>query len=52
MADLFESLNWVNGQINPSGIKSIIYFAPKSDIASFPKIKAAPASAAENVQSL
>jgi len=49
MAGLFESLNWVDGQINPSGIKTTLYYCEKASIASFPKVKTAPATASENV---
>lgn len=44
MAGLLASLPWNDGQINPSGIKTIIYFALKSWIKTFPKIVAAPAT--------
>ena len=49
MADLFESLTWTDGQINPSGIKTKIYFCQKTQIASFPRPVQNPASATENV---
>jgi hypothetical protein len=50
MADLYESLNWSDGQINPSGIKTTIYWAPKSWLKRpLPKIAVAPATASENV---
>ncbi len=44
-----QSLPWANGQINPSGIKTKIYWAPKSWIKSMPRIAALPASVDENV---
>lgn len=34
----YGSLTWKNGQVNPSGIKSIAYWIPKEDIESFPTI--------------
>lgn len=49
MSGIFESLGWADGKINPSGIKTEIFFIPKTDIASFPNITAAPATAAANV---
>lgn len=49
MADIFASLTWTDGQINPSGIKTTLYYCPKAYISSFPKVKTSPASAAENV---
>jgi hypothetical protein len=49
MADLFESLIWTDGQINPSGIKTTLYYCQKSQISSFPRPNVAPASASENV---
>lgn len=49
MADLFASLPWADGQINPSGIKTTIYFCRKTNIASMPRIAAAPATPSENV---
>lgn len=49
MADLFESLTWTDGQINPSGIKTILYYCEKSGISSFPRPTTDPASATENV---
>ncbi len=49
MADLFASLTWTDGQINPSGIKTTLYYCPKAYITSFPKVKTSPASASENV---
>lgn len=49
MADLFESLTWTDGQINPSGIKTTIYFCQKTQISEFPRPAAEPATAGENV---
>ena len=51
MADLFASLEWADGQINPSGIKTIVYYALKSWIKTFPRIVStpAPSTADENV---
>lgn len=49
MSGIFESLGWADGKINPSGIKTEVFFIPKTDIVSFPKMKAAPVSAADNV---
>ena len=49
MAGIFESLEWADGKVNPSGIKTEIYFCPKTDIATFPEIAADPATSSENV---
>ncbi len=49
MAGIFESLAWADGKVNPSGIKNEIFFAPKSDIKTFPPPNAAPANSDENV---
>jgi hypothetical protein len=49
MSGIFESLEWADGKINPSGIKTEVLFAAKSDIATFPGMTAAPATAAANV---
>lgn len=49
MADLFESLSWMDGQINPSGIKTTLYYCEKAAIGAFPRVKSAPLSAVENV---
>lgn len=49
MAGLFESLLWTDGQINPSGIKTILYYCEKESISAFPRVKTSPATAAENV---
>ncbi len=50
MAGLFENMGWTDGQINPSGIGTEVYYIPKSDIATFPTIAASPTTAATNVQ--
>ncbi len=49
MAGIFESLEWADGKVNPSGIKTEIYFCPKSNIATIPGMTAAPATGSENV---
>lgn len=46
---LMANLPWADGQVNPSGIKTKLFLALKSDIATHPKVVAAPASASENV---
>ncbi|MDR1554217.1 MAG: hypothetical protein LBS69_12285 [Prevotellaceae bacterium] len=35
----FGNILWPEGKVNPSGIKSIAYYIPKSDIVTFPTIK-------------
>lgn len=50
MAGLFEDMNWTDGQINPSGIATEVYYIPKSDIETFPVVAASPTTAATNVQ--
>jgi hypothetical protein len=35
----FQSLKWPEGKVNPSGIKPIAYWIPKSNIAAYPTIK-------------
>ncbi|KAF0200614.1 MAG: hypothetical protein FD170_3363 [Bacteroidetes bacterium] len=46
---LFASLPWNDGQINPSGIKTTIYWIPKSQLARpLPKVNPAPVTPAEN----
>jgi hypothetical protein len=35
----FQSLTWPEGKVNPSGIKSLGYWIPKSHIETFPGIK-------------
>ena len=49
MAAIFDNLVWADGRINPSGIKSEIYFAPKTWIASYPQIDPLADTATENV---
>lgn len=49
MADLFKSLEWADGQINPSGIKTIVYYAPKSWIKTFPRIVSPVLTSEENI---
>lgn len=49
MAELFEELEWADGQINPSGIKNIVYYAPKSWIKTFPRITNPVTTTAENM---
>lgn len=51
MADLFESILWTEGQINPSGLASEIYFCPKVNIVQggYPRPTQVPATASENV---
>lgn len=49
MADLYESIVWTEGQINPSGLASQIYFIPKAYIAQYPRPTQNPATASENV---
>ena len=46
---IFENLTWPAGKINPSGIKTEVYFIDKSFITAWPKVAAAPATATENV---
>ncbi|MDR2065432.1 MAG: hypothetical protein LBP85_06980 [Prevotellaceae bacterium] len=36
---IFGNILWPEGKVNPSGIKSIAYYIPKSDIVLFPTIK-------------
>jgi hypothetical protein len=43
MSELLESLDWADGQSNPSGIKTIVYMALKRWIKTWPKPIAAPA---------
>ena len=46
---IFENLLWPAGKVNPSGIKTKVYFIDKSFIKTWPAISAAPATAAANV---
>ena len=49
---LFADMTWPDGQVNPSGIATELFYCPKSDMAtgSFPVVAAAPATPGENVQ--
>jgi hypothetical protein len=51
VADLLASLEWADGQINPSGIATEVYYALKSEIKTMARIQRtpAPATAEENV---
>ena len=44
-----RNLSWKDGQINPSGIKSVVYFFRKADVKTFPTMSAEPKSATEAV---
>lgn len=44
----YESLPWKDGQINPSGIRPLAYFIPKTDIATFPTIEHDAAATAKD----
>ena len=46
---LYVSLKWNDGQINPSGIKTRVFFAPKTHISEHPKITETPSTADQNV---
>ena len=46
---IFENLLWPAGKINPSGIKTEVYFIDKSFITTWPKIIGAPLTATDNV---
>jgi hypothetical protein len=46
---IFESLTWPAGKVNPSGIKTLVYFIDKSFINAWPAIDPAPATAVANV---
>jgi hypothetical protein len=47
---IFTDMPWTDGQVNPSGIATELFYIPKSDIATFPVVVAAPATPGENVQ--
>lgn len=49
MSGLYKSLKWADGQVNPSGIKTRVFYAPKSFIKTHPKVIAAPATPEEHV---
>lgn len=46
---LFADMTWTDGQVNPSGIATELFWIPKSDIATFPVVAAAPGTPAANV---
>ncbi|HMM12477.1 MAG TPA: hypothetical protein PKE03_10325 [Bacteroidales bacterium] len=46
---LYANLKWNDGQINPSGIKTRVFYTPKTNIAQFPAITEDPSTPAENV---
>ena len=45
MSNLLESLEWADGQINPSGIGTTVYYALKSEIKTMARIVRTPAPA-------
>ena len=49
MSELLESLDWADGQTNPSGIKTKVYYALKRWIKTFPSVAAVPALAKDLV---
>jgi len=49
MADFLKSLDWPDGQTNPSGIKTKVMFALKRNIKTWPKPIALPVSAEDTV---
>jgi hypothetical protein len=51
MTNLLESLQWADGQINPSGIATEIYYALKSEIKTMARIQRTPvpSTAEDNV---
>lgn len=49
MASTLKNLIWPDGQANASGIGNKVYYIRKADVVTFPKMNAAPASAAEAV---
>lgn len=49
MAGVYADLKWTDGQVNPSGIKTRIFIAPKTFITTHPKVVASPTTAAQNV---
>jgi hypothetical protein len=49
MAAIFDNLIWSEGRINPSGIKSEIYYAPKTWITAYPAIDPLADDATGNV---
>lgn len=44
MSELLASLDWADGQSNPSGIRPRVYFILKRWIKTFPKVAAVPAA--------
>jgi hypothetical protein len=46
---LFTDMGWTDGQVNPSGIATELFYIPKSDIATFPVVAATPATPTANV---
>jgi hypothetical protein len=50
MSELFSSLEWADGQTNPSGIKTTVYIVLKRWIKTWPKPATAPAKVAQLVQ--
>ena len=49
MANLMESLPWEDGQANPTGIKSTIYFIPKAWLSTIPTVDPAATTPEGNV---
>jgi len=46
---LFADMLWADGQVNPSGIATELFYIAKSDIAAWPTVAASPATPAANV---
>ena len=46
---LFTDMKWTDGQVNPSGIATEVFYIPKSDIKTFPGVAAAPATPEANL---
>jgi hypothetical protein len=46
----FENLEWTDGKVNHSGIKSIAYWIPKSWIQAHPKIPDKPSTTADEIK--
>jgi len=46
---LFTDMTWADGQANPSGIATELFYIPKSDIKTFPVVVAGPATPLANV---
>lgn len=49
MADLLATLDWADGQSNPSGIKTKVFFTLKRFIKTFPKVATLPTKAGDLV---